>query len=129
MAVDIVIFARAWFSDSEMNFSLTPGFAFTNSDDSFCASAICELDTRAIVTSFSDAPRLPAPAQPDVRTKPAATVNSATRCRDVLRALRTLFTFASLSAAPTANEHSRCHKPTSGRAFLEARRVWRGAWP
>ncbi len=70
MAVDMVIFARAWFSDSEMNFSLTPGFSFSNSVDSFWASAICELDTRAIVTSLSDDPRLPAPAQPDVNDEP-----------------------------------------------------------
>ena len=66
----MVIFARAWFSDSEMNFSLMPGFSFSNSDDSFCASVICELDTRAIVTSLSDAPRLPAPAQPAVSVSP-----------------------------------------------------------
>src|SRR6476620_5994446 len=116
MAVDMVIFARAWFSDSEMNFSLTPGFAFSNSDDSFWASAICELDTRAIVTSFADAPRLPAPAQPDVRTNPAAAAHSANRCS----VLRNGFTFTSLNPAPTANGHSRCHKPIVGRAFLGA---------
>ncbi len=70
IAVDIVIFARAWFSDSEMNFSFVPGFSFSNSVDSFWASVICELDTRAIVTSLPDAPRLPAPAHPAVSVKP-----------------------------------------------------------
>ena len=80
MAVDMVIFARAWFSDSEMNFSLTPGFFSSNSDDNSCASVICELDTKAIVTSLSDAPRLPAPAQPAVRTSPDAAPHSASRC-------------------------------------------------
>ncbi len=53
----MVILARAWFSDSEMNFNLMPGFAFSNSDDSFWASVICELDTRAIVTSFVRCPK------------------------------------------------------------------------
>ena len=70
IAVDMVIFARAWFSDSVMNFSLVPGFSFSNSDDSFCASVICELDTSAMVTSFADAPRLPAPAHPAVSDQP-----------------------------------------------------------
>ena len=73
----MVILARAWFSDSEMNFSLVPGFSFSNSDDSFWASVICELDTMAIVTSFSDAPRLPAPAQPAVSASPAAAAHTA----------------------------------------------------
>ena len=76
----MVIFARAWFSDSEMNFSLVPGFSFSNSDDSFWASVICELDTRAIVTSFSDAPRLPAPAQPAVSDQPR---RGRTQCQPV----------------------------------------------
>src|SRR4029078_1181612 len=86
----MVILALAWFSDNEMNFSLTPGFAFSNSDESFWASVICELDTRAIVTSFFDAPRLPAPAQPAVRTKPDAAAHSATRCSTLLNLLRIL---------------------------------------
>ena len=77
IAVDMVILARAWFSDSEMNFSLVPGFSFSNSDDNFWASVICELDTKAIVTSFSDAPRLPAPAQPAVSVSPAAATHAA----------------------------------------------------
>ncbi len=69
IALDMVIFARAWFSDSEMNFSLVPGFSFSNSDDSFWASVICELETRAIVTSFSDAPRQDAPSSPERWTR------------------------------------------------------------
>ena len=73
----MVILARAWFSDSEMNFSFVPGFSFSNSDDSFWASVICELDTKAIVTSFADAPKLPAPAQPEVTTSPAAAAHNA----------------------------------------------------
>ena len=73
----MVIFARAWFSDSEMNFSLMPGFSFSNSDDNFWASVICELDTRAIVTSFAEAPKLPAPAQPAVSVRPAAAAHAA----------------------------------------------------
>ena len=74
----MVILARAWFSDSEMNFSLMPGFAFSNSDDNFWASVICELDTIAIVTSLADAPKLPAPAQPEVSDQPGG---RDTRCR------------------------------------------------
>ena len=70
IAVDMVILARAWFSDSVMNFSLVPGFSSSNSVDSFWASVICEFDTKAMVTSFSDAPRLPAPAQPAVSDQP-----------------------------------------------------------
>src|SRR4029078_13481825 len=73
----MVIFARAWFSESEMNFSLVPGFSFSNSDDNFWASVICELETKAIVTSFSDAPRLPAPEQPAVSVTPATAVQAA----------------------------------------------------
>src|SRR5258708_23576859 len=80
IAVDIVIFALAWFSDSEMNFSLVPGFSFSNSDDSFWASVICELDTRAIVTSFADAPKLPAPAHPAVSSRPAVAAHTDSLC-------------------------------------------------
>src|ERR1700756_410264 len=64
MAVDAVILARAWFSESVMNRNLIP-FAFSTSDESFRASVICELDTIAIVTVLPDAPSDPAPAQPD----------------------------------------------------------------
>ncbi|GAB7068411.1 hypothetical protein JCM12141A_27000 [Mycolicibacterium hodleri] len=91
MAVDMVIFARAWFSDSEMNFNLIPGFAFSNSGDSFCASVICELDTRAMVTSLSDAPRLPAPEQPAANVNPRATVHT-----ESFRNARVAFIFTSL---------------------------------
>jgi hypothetical protein len=60
-----------------MNFSFVPGFAFSNSDDNFWASVICQLDTKAIVTSLADAPKLPAPAQPEVTTSPAAAAHNA----------------------------------------------------
>src|SRR6185503_20248469 len=96
-------FARAWFSDSEMNFSLVPGFSFSNSDDNFWASVICELETRAIVTSFSEAPRLPAPAQPEVATSPTAAIHDANLC--------SAFTLTSPFTVPIANGHNRCHKP------------------
>ena len=72
----MVILARAWFSDSVMNFSLVPGLSFSNSDESFWASVICELDTRAIVTSFAEAPRLPAPEHPAVSSSPAAAAHA-----------------------------------------------------
>jgi hypothetical protein len=81
--------ARAWFSDSVMNFSFVPGFSFSNSVDNFWASVICELDTKAIVTSFADDPKLPAPAQPDVTTSPAAATHDAN--------LRSTFTLTHLS--------------------------------
>ena len=76
IAVDMVILARAWFSDSVMNFSLVPGFSASNSAESSLASVICEFDTMAIVTSFPDDPRLPAPAQPAVRTNPVAAAHN-----------------------------------------------------
>src|ERR1700712_2173425 len=110
----MVIFARAWFSDSEMNFNLMPGFAFSNSDDSFWASVICELDTKAMVTSLSDAPRLPAPEQPAVSSRPAATAHTES-FRSALVAL--IFTpllvekIVVSSTDPKANVHTRCRIP------------------
>ena len=68
----MVILARDWFSDSVMNFSFVPGFSASNSAESSLASVICEFDTMAIVTSFPDDPRLPAPAQPAVNRTTAA---------------------------------------------------------
>src|ERR1700747_792163 len=64
IAVDAVILARAWFSDSEMKRSLTPGCAAASLDDSFMASVICELDTIAMVTVLPEDPKEPAPAHP-----------------------------------------------------------------
>jgi hypothetical protein len=37
------------------------------------------LHTKAIVTSFADAPKLPAPVQPEVSTRPAAASAAASR--------------------------------------------------
>ncbi len=87
----MVILARAWFSDSEMNFSLMPGFCFSNSDDSFWASVIWEFETRAMVTSLLDAPRLPAPEQPAVNVRPRATTLT-----ESFRNARVAFMFTSL---------------------------------
>src|SRR4051794_38393466 len=105
----MVILARAWFSDSVMNFSLTPGLSFSNSVDNFCASVICELDTNAIVTSLSEAPRLPAPAHPDDNNSPVA----ATHADSLRNILRLVFTFASLLIEPITNVHNRCRTPTT----------------
>ena len=84
IAADMVILARAWFSDSVMNFSFVPGFLASKSDDNSWASVICEFDTKAIVTSSADDPKLPAPAHPAVRTRPDAAAHSDRRC-NVLR--------------------------------------------
>src|SRR5258708_33082785 len=120
IAVDIVIFALAWFSDSEMNFSLVPGFSFSNSLESFWASVICELDTKAIVTSFADAPRLPAPAQPEVTTSPVAAAHNAS--------FLSTFTFTSPLTEPTTNGHNQCRRPASWPTCHAVRQGLRGAW-
>src|SRR6195952_4147658 len=124
MAVDMVILARAWFSDSEMNLSFVPGLSFSNSDDNFWASAICELETKAIVTSLSDAPRLPAPAQPEVSNSPTAATPTHSWCST----LRVLFTFASLFIESITNVHNRCHTPTALPAHPAEHPAWPGTW-
>src|ERR1700694_5521796 len=124
MEVDAVILARAWFSDSVMNFSLMSGFAASNLLDSARASVICELETMAMVTVLSDAPIEPAPAQPEVKTSPAVAAQAANRCR----ALRCAFACTSLLTGPTANGHNQCHTPEAGRGCRAARRGWRDAW-
>ena len=124
----MVIFARAWFSDSEMNFSLMPGFAFSNSDDSFCASVICELDTRAIVTSLSDAPRLPAPEQPAVSSQPGRPARTPRACRSAL-SLSSSPHSSTKSLNPKANGHNRCRIPGASPTCRAARPAWPRAWP
>ena len=50
IAVEAVILARAWFSDSVMNLSLISGFSASNLLANFRASVIWEFDTIAMVT-------------------------------------------------------------------------------
>src|ERR1700724_2132403 len=82
IAVDAVILARAWFSDSEMKRSLMPGFEASKCFDSLIASVICELDTIAMVTVWPDAPKDPKPAPPArVEHATTATTTSVPRRR------------------------------------------------
>src|SRR3977135_936805 len=63
VAVDAVIFARAWFSGSATNFSRMPGLAASNWPDSEMASFICGFDTIAMTSVRPLVPSAPARAQ------------------------------------------------------------------
>src|SRR5690349_10522894 len=81
VAVDAVIFARAWFSGRDTNFSPIP-VAFSNSGASAIASFICGLDTMAMTSVLLPVPSEPAPAQPvassDVAAKRVRNLRTAT---------------------------------------------------
>src|SRR3569833_291215 len=81
VAVDAVIFARAWSSGNDTNLRLIP-VAFSNSGAREIASFICGLATIAMTSVLPPVPTEPAPAQPvtsrDVAAKRASSLRTAT---------------------------------------------------